>query len=235
MLLKDKVVVITGASDGIGRETALRLAREGAQLALIARNEEKLQAVERECKNNGSPHVQYYSVDMTDTDKLEEMVKFIVNDFGGIDVLVNIAGVWQKLNYLEDILAEEVDKVLAINLNAVIHTTRLILPYLKEKDEAAIINFASRSGVTAQPGQTIYCASKWGVHGLTEVLKEDLKDTGVRVAAIYAAGIKTGLLDRAGDKINTDEFTDPADIAETICFMLSRPPKIWLHDVRITY
>lgn len=235
MLLKDKVVVVTGASDGIGRETSLRIAREGVHLALIARSEEKLQTVEQECRNNGSPHVQYYSVDMTDTDKLEEMVGYIAKDFNGIDALVNIAGVWQKLNYLEDIPAKEVDKVLAINLNAVIHTTRLILPHLKEKEEAAIINFASRSGVTAQPGQSIYCASKWGVHGLTEVLKEDLKGTGVRVAGIYAAGIRTGLLDRAGDKINMDEFSDPADIAETIYFMLSRPPKIWLHDVRITY
>ena len=100
---------------------------------------------------------------------------------------------------------------------------------------AAIINFASRSGFSAQPGQTIYCASKWGVRGFTEVLKEDLKDTKVRVAALYPAGIKTKILEKAGDKISTDEYSDPADIANVIAFMLSQPDNLWLHEVRITY
>ncbi len=85
------------------------------------------------------------------------------------------------------------------------------------------------------PGQTIYCASKWGVRGFTEVLKEDLKDSTVRVAGVYPAGIKTRILEKAGDHISSHEFPDPKDIAEVISFMLSRPPKIWLHEVRITY
>lgn len=235
MNLHEKVVLITGASDGIGRETAIRLAKEGVKLALVARNQEKLAEVNKACLASGAAKALYYTCDITDTKALETTIKQINADFNGINVLLNIAGVWQKLNFIENISVEEVDRVIAINLTALIHTTRLAMPYLKEAEEAAVINFVSRSGTDAMPGQSIYCASKWGVRGFTEVLKEDLKDTKVRAAGIYPKGIKTKILEKAGDSINMDEFTEPADIAETIAFMLTRPPKLWLHEVRISY
>lgn len=235
MNLKDKVAVVTGASDGIGCETAIKLAGVGVSLALVARNEEKLKEVLKECQAAGSPKAAYYPCDLTSNAEVEAAVQKICSELGKVNILLNIAGVWQKLNFLEDISKEEVDNVIKVNLIAPIQLTRLLLPVLKEQDEAAIINFVSRSGVTAQPGQTMYCASKWGMYGFTEVLKEDLKQTKVRVAGLYPAGIKTGLLDKAGDKIDTSLYSDPKDIADTIVFMLTRPASLWLHDVRITY
>lgn len=235
MTLRNKVVVVTGASDGIGREVALRLAKENVKLALVARNKEKLDDTVKKVSDNGSPNAIAYTCDLLDNRQIDETVKKIITHFKEVDALVNIAGVWQKMNYLENISDEEIDKVISTNLSALIHITRHMLPHLKEQKEAAIINLSSRSGVQALPGQTIYCASKWGVRGFTEVLKEDLKDTTVRVAGIYPAGIRTRILEKAGDPIATHEFTDPKDIAEVVVFMLSRPPKIWLHEVRITY
>jgi NADP-dependent 3-hydroxy acid dehydrogenase YdfG len=235
MELKDKVAVVTGASSGVGREIALRLAKEGVRLALIARDKERLAKVSQEAVSLGSPKVQIYECDLRYNEILKLTVQKIVSDFGRVNILINNAGIWQKLTYLENMTEDLIDDVIATNLTAVIHTTRLVLPSLKEQSEAAIINISSRSGVTAQPGQTIYCASKWGVRGFTEVLKEDLRNTKVRVAGVYPAGIATDLLDKAGDRIQIDNYSDPKDIAETIVFMLSRPEKIWLHEVRIEY
>ena len=235
MLLKDKVAVITGASDGIGKEIALRLAKEGVKLALIARGKEKLDAVISEASGMGSPQSVSYTCDLTDDKQVESTIKQIAAHFNSINILVNIAGVWQKMNYVEDIPPEEIRKVVDINLTALIMVSKFTIPHLKQQKDAAIINMSSRSGVQGMDGQTIYCASKWGVRGFTEVLKKDLKQTNVRVAGLYPAGIKTRILEKAGDRISTDEYTDPKDIAETVCFMLSRPPKIWLHEVRIVY
>lgn len=235
MDLRGKTAVITGASDGIGKETAIRLASENLNLALIARSEDKLKEVESECKTKGCENVKYYCCDLTNNEQLQATVQKITSDFATIDILINIAGIWQKLSFLENIPEEEVEKVIAINLTSPIQLTRLLLPYLKERPESAIINFVSRSGVTARPGQTIYCASKWGLYGFTETLKVDLEDSNIRVAALYPAGIKTKILEKAGDKISMDHYSDPKDIADVIAFMLTRPKNLWLHDVRIVY
>mgnify|MGYP001584392996 FL=1 len=142
---------------------------------------------------------------------------------------------WQKLNLLEDVPEKEIDSVIKTDLLGMIHITRLVLPILKQQEEAIIINDSSKSGVTAQPGQSVYSAAKWGVRGFTEVLKEDLKGTNVRVAGIYQGGTNTGMFDKVGENLNQEEFIKPEDLADVIIFMLSRPPRIWLHDVRVEY
>lgn len=234
MQLKDKVTVITGASDGIGREIALRLAKAEVQTVLVSKNESKLQGVVEEIVGQGGK-ARYYVCDIRDNGQIKEVVQKIVSDFGRVEILINNAGIWQKLNYLEDIDEEEIEGVIRTNLVGMIQMTRVVLPHLKEAEEAAIINVSSRSGVTAQPGQAIYCASKWGVRGFTEVLKVDLKDTKIRVAGIYQGGVATKLLEKAGDKITTEKYTDPKDIADLVSYMLSRPEKMWLHEVRVEY
>ena len=97
MKLKDKVVVITGASDGIGRQIALRLAKECTKLALIARNEERLRNTVDEATSFGASEAKFYSCDLRNTEKLESVANKIISDFGHVDILINNAGVWQKL------------------------------------------------------------------------------------------------------------------------------------------
>jgi len=88
----------------------------------------------------------------------------------------------------------------------------------------------------ARPEQSVYCASKFGVYGFTEVLKLDLKGTNIRVAGLYQGGTNTQLFSKANELDKPlDNFTDPADLADIIVFMLTRPPKLWIHDIRITY
>lgn len=231
MQLKNKTAVITGASDGLGREIALKLAKEGVNLVLIARNQEKLEAVKAECLQNGAPKVDIYPVDIRDTPELKKVLEQIKT----VDILINNAGIWQKVGPLEEIEESVVDDVIATNLTAMIHCTQLLLPKLKKQPEAAIINISSRSGVTTPAGQSVYVASKWGVTGFTEVLKNDLKETKVRVAGVYQGGTNTKMFEKTGENFPVNTFIDPKNLADVVVFMLSRPGQIWLHDVRVEY
>lgn len=231
MNLQNKTAVITGASDGLGREIALKLVKEKTNLVLIARNQEKLSEVEKECLNLGAVSVKNFAVDIRNTTDLKKVLGQLLN----VDILINNAGIWQKVGPLEEIEESVIDDVIATNLTAMIHATQLLLPALKSQPEAAIINISSRSGVTAPQGQSVYAASKWGVTGFTEVLKNDLKDTKIRVAGIYQGGTNTKLFEKAKQDFPIDTFIDPKDLADVIVFMLSRPEKIWLHDVRVEY
>ena len=233
MKLKNKIIVITGASDGIGKQIAFRLAKEGGKLALIARDEKRLAEVGKEAVKLGAVDVKIYVCDICQTDNLEIVIKSIISDFGTVDILINNAGIWQKLMPVDEISREVVDDVIETNLLSLIHTTRLLLPTLRLRDESAIINIISKSGVVAQEGQSVYTASKYGVRGFTEVLKADLKDTNIKVAGVYQSGTDTKMFEKTGENFPTDKFTNPSDLADVIAFMLTRPDNIWLHNVYI--
>jgi short-subunit dehydrogenase len=235
MKLKGKVAIITGASEGIGEQIALKLAPEGVNLALIARNKPNLHRAKQKASKLGSGKVEIYPCDIRITKNLEKTIKKIASDFKKIDILINVAGIWQKMMPIEKIKKEVVDDVIQTNLTALIHSTRLILPYLKKQKEAAIINVISKSGVVAQESQSVYTASKYGAHGFTEVLKADLKSSNIRVAGLYQSGTATKMFAKTGEKVPLEKFTNPADLAEVVLFMLSRPPKIWLHEVQVEY
>ncbi|MDI6785152.1 MAG: SDR family oxidoreductase [bacterium] len=234
MNLKNKIAVVTGASDGIGKEVCLKLAKEGVSLALIARDEERLDEVKNKCIELDSPKVESYVCDVSDNQKVNETVNKILVDFNNVDILLNIAGIWQELNLLENIPDEVIDSVIDIDLKGMIYMTKPLLKYFKEEDkEAIILNVSSRSGVTAQEGQNIYTAAKWGVTGFSESLKVDLKDSKIKVATIFQGGTNTEMFNKTGEHFDQDKFIKPGDLADIIVFMLSRPPQIWLHDARV--
>ncbi len=236
MKLKDAVVILTGASDGIGKSIALKLAREGCQLALIGRDANKLAAVLSEVQSLSHAHAITYSCDITDFTQLEKTVEQIKLDFPqGPNILINNAGIWHKKMDLDALDPLLIEHVIQTNLTSHIQLTRLILPGLRKAQYAALINVISRSGVTAQDGQSVYSASKWGMKGFTDVLRVDLKNTKIRIGAVYQGGTHTNLFEKAGETFSTDAFTEPDDLADVIVFMLSRPPKIWLPEVHVQY
>ena len=236
MDLKNKVAVVTGASDGIGRQVALKLAAEGVLLALIGRNEERLSKTKEECLALGSSKVECFVCDLSKIDQVKENVNRIISEFNSVDILLNIAGIWQKLNLLENISDEEIENVLDIDLKGMIFITKYLIKHFKDENkEATVLNVSSRSGVTAQEGQNIYTAAKWGVTGFSESLKADLKSSKVRVATVFQGGTNTDMFNKTGEHFDQDKFIKPEDLADVIVFMLSRPPQIWLHDVRVEY
>lgn len=235
MDLTNKIVVITWSSSGIWKEIVLRLAKENAVVVCVARNKEKLNDVCEQAIQNWAANAHAYSCDISDAQQLENTVTAILKDLWSIDILINNAWVRQKLSPLEAIDGSTVEKVIQTNLVGLIHCTRLFLPALQSRDEAAIINVSSKSWVTAQAWQSVYTASKYWVRWFTEVLKTDLKDSKVRVAGIYQSWTNTQMFNKTWEDFPIEKFTDPADLADVIAYMLALPEKIWLHDVRVQY
>ncbi|HWS48674.1 MAG TPA: SDR family oxidoreductase [Candidatus Methanoperedens sp.] len=237
MDIKNKNIVVTGASDGLGRATASKLAAQGSNLALVARNHDRLNSLVEELslKYPQQKFIAYFC-DISQLNQIKTTVKKIISDFEDIHILLNIAGIWQKMSPLENINVDDIQIIIQTNLVGLIQITNQLLPNLKNQSEAIIINDSSSSGIMPRPEQAVYCASKYGVTGFTEVLKVDLKGSNVRVAGLYQGGTNTQMFSKANDLDKPlNDFTDPNDLADVIVFMLTRPAKIWLHDIRVTY
>lgn len=237
MNLKNKVAVVTGASDGIGKQIAFKLASQGVTLALIARNVERLEEVRTKCLELGSSKVEIYVCDLKFKEQIKTTAEKVKSDFEKIEILINNAGIWQKVAQLEESSLENIEDVISTNLTGLVMLTNLILPELR-KQESSLINVSSHSGIEAKNGQSLYCASKWGVTGFTESLRLDLKESSVRVAGLYQGGTHTGLFEKANDPKDIElfsKYTKPKDLADVIVYMLSRPPQIWMHDVRVEF
>lgn len=237
MNISDKTIIVTGASGGIGKEISLALAKRGATLALIARNQTKLNEVLSEVITLGSNNSKAYGCDLQKLSDIKSTAKQILIDFPNEIVgLVNNAGVWQKKALLEDISDEMITDVIEIDLLGVIRFTKELIPALKKQPEAAIINISSRSGITASATQSVYSAAKWGVKGFTQVLKEDLADTNVHVSGIYQGGTNTQMFAKAGDVFPPEKlatFIPASELGELIAYMFTLPKQIWLSEVHV--
>ena len=233
MELRDKRILVTGGSDGIGKHICLKLAATGARLAILGRNAERLDAVAEACKEAGAPEALPLTCDLQDPAAIAEVASQVLESFGGLDILINNAGIWHKAGPLDTIAPEMLQATVQTNLTGLMQMTQAVLPALRENDEAIILNVVSKSGVVAQAGQSVYTATKYGVRGFTEVLKADEAETGVRVGGLYQSGTNTEMFAKAGEDVPNHIFTEPDDLADVVVFVLSRPPKLWIHDIRI--
>ena len=197
MRLNGAVVVITGASSGIGAATALAFARRGARLELGARRLEKLNAVAEKCRKAGSPDVNVRLLDVGQRASARAFIAATLRDHERLDVLVNNAGVgWRGA--LHEMPEEKVDELIATNLKGVINTTQSVLPWMLERRRGVIINVASVVGFRPAPYSAVYSATKHAIVGLSHALRGELSGTGVKVCVVYP-GVTAG----------TEFFKDP--------------------------
>jgi NADP-dependent 3-hydroxy acid dehydrogenase YdfG len=227
-MLKEKIFVVTGASDGIGKQIGMRLVKEHATVVFLGRDEARLKQ-----SAGSSP---FFVCDLRDNQITRDVAEHILKEFPIIDGLVNSAGIWHKTGNLETFSDQIILDVLRTNLEGMVMLTKHLLPALLKSDSGSIINVSSRSGYSAQEGQSVYSASKYGVRGFTEVLRLDLMNTNVRVAGIYQGGTNTNMFRKAGQHIpdeKYDEFIPPEEIADVVTYMLGLPKRIWLPEVRI--
>ena len=229
-----KTILITGSSDGIGRAVALELAKDKHKLLLLARDQSRLIEVKNLCEQNGAVSVSTHSVDVTKINEINKFTEEIKNE--SIDGLINCAGIWQKKADIDQISDDEILQVINTNLTGLILLTQKIVPFLRKSEQGFIINISSRSGHSAQEGQSVYSASKYGVRGFTEVLREDFKGTNIRVAGIYQGGTNTQMFNKAGEDFSNEKlstFIPAEELAKVIAFLVSRPNNIWLPEVRV--
>jgi short-subunit dehydrogenase len=189
--LKGAVVVITGASSGIGEAAALAFARKRSNLVLGARRLDELNAVAQKCRERGAPEVTVRRLDVGQRSEARAFVAAALRDHERIDVLVNNAGVgW--MGRLHEMGDEKVDELLATNLRGTITTTQAALPSMLAHGRGVIINVSSVVGFRAAPYSAVYSATKHAVVGFSHALRGELSGTGVKVCVVYPASTETG-------------------------------------------
>lgn len=226
-----KTILITGASDGIGKSIALKLSALKENLVLFGRDETKLTRVKTACEANGSKVVAY-AFDLTNDTEREAIVSEVIAS-QQVDVLINNAGVWHKVGDVTSLSEDKIHEVISLNLTAQILLTRQLLEQMRSRENSVIINIISKSGITAQAGQSVYSATKYGKRGFTDVLREDTKREPIRIGAVYQSGTNTDMFKKAGDDFPVDTFTGPDDLADVVVFMLTRPARLWINEVRV--
>ena len=196
-----KTAVITGAGSGMGRYLAVLLARAGANVAICDVNEETLNdtaTMVRQYNVALSTHV----VDMGNMDQIETLPDEVVAQHGAVDLVFNNAGVTVGSSF-DNMTEEDWDWVMNINLNGVVKSSRVFLPLLKDRPEAALVNTSSIFGMIAVAGQSVYHATKFGVRGFTESLAKEHKDSKVQVHCVHPGHVGTNII--SNSRINADD------------------------------
>jgi short-subunit dehydrogenase len=232
MNIAHKTILISGASDGIGRSIALCLAKQDVNLILLGRDKSKLEEVKNNCETNGS-RANIYAFDLTNKTSLNAVAQSI-KEAGPVDVIVNNAGVWHKSTPLGRLEVETIESVINTNLTAQILLTRQFIDGMVDR-ETAIINIVSSAGMQGKAGRTAYAASKFGMRGFTEALRDETYSNSIRIGAIFQGGTNTQMFAKADEAMQLDKYTNPDDLAEVVLFMLTRPAKLWLNEVQVTY
>ncbi|UIJ33788.1 SDR family oxidoreductase [Allobranchiibius sp. GilTou73] len=231
----DKVAVITGASSGIGASTARALAAAGYTVALIARRAERIEALAGEL-DNGSIAI---AADVTDRDTLVAAAGRVEKELGRVDVLLNNAGV-MLLGPFDAERRDDYKQMLDVNLLGAITATEVFLPLLRAGGGGDLVNLSSVAGRTARPGNGVYAATKWGLNGWSEALRQELQPD-VRVIVIEPGAVATELTDhitheetkRGAEKMYEQMAITPEDIAEIIAFAVTRPKSVSLNEILV--
>ncbi|MCA9630975.1 MAG: SDR family oxidoreductase [Myxococcales bacterium] len=189
---KGRVAVITGAASGIGRATALELARAGCHVALADLNEAGLESVRKEAEQLGV-RVTSHRLDVSDLKQMEHFVEAVMEAHGGVNILVNNAGVAATSRF-EDQELGDYEWLVGINFWGVVYGCKLFLPHLKQADEAHIVNLSSMFGLSGIPTQSAYCATKFAVRGFSESLWVELSPHGIGVTSVHPGMIATNIV-----------------------------------------
>lgn len=241
MKLKDKIIIITGASSGLGEALAYKVAEEGARIALVARSEERLRKVkQRIIKNKGQ--AKYFVCDIRNVDDIQKTVSEIFKKFGHVDILVNDAGIWTD-DSVEKNKPQLRKDALETNTYGNIEFTYAVLPYFQKLNKGYIFNVISTSGVNDWDNTfcKAYAATKWAMTGFTKALRDSLKSTKIKVTSFFPGGMDTELFATSGrtDKDNKPLHNQPwmmkkEDVADIIVFALTRPDDVLMERIVVT-
>jgi len=213
MIFKDKTVVITGGSEGVGAACARLFADAGANLMLVARGKKKLEAIAEELRDK--TRVEIFAMDVADTEACVNLFKKADFEFGRVDILVNNAGHHVRAPF-EEIAADELAMTIDVNLRAPVVLTRLAIPHIREAGGGAIINVGSLAGRTMVPGSAAYAASKAGLRSLTYSVAEELHGSKIKLGVVAPGPIDTGFIMDDIDSTTDLVFSQPMSSAEEV-------------------
>lgn len=226
--MQDKVVVVVGATGGIGSAVAHKLAKSGASLAIAARDSTRLDALANELPTE----VLSVPCDITDPQQVEVLMQKTLSRFGQIDALVNVAGagILKQWNKLEP---ADLDAMLDLNLKGNFYTSQAAANAMKERKTGHICNVVGILGKHSMPMAAAYCASKFGVVGFTKCMADELRRYGIKFTIFYFGGIDSPFWDRVSLKVDRSKMLTPETAANAIIFALSADPQAVPMEINI--
>ena len=240
MKLNNKVIIVTGASSGIGKATAIKLAKNGASVVLTSRSEDKLEEIKEAIeKNNGKALV--VTCDVTSKDDFSKLVEKTIQEFGTVNAIINNAGL-MPLSYIEKFKTDEWEKMVDVNIKGVLNGIAAVLPTLIENKGGNIINISSTAAYNYFPGGAVYCATKSAVKMFSEGLRKEITPKyGINVTSIEPGAVNTDLLSTITDEDIKEELKqmkemtslEAEDIADAIFYTLTQPERVNVNDVHI--
>jgi len=237
-----KIALITGATSGIGRSTAIKLAENNFNLILTGRRVDLLDALKREIEVKYKRDVLTLNFDIRVKESVDKAIESLPERWQKIDVLVNNAGLAVGLNHIQDGDVDDWERMIDTNVKGLLYITRKVTPIMVERGKGHIVNIGSIAGTQIYENGNVYCASKHAVHAISQGMRLDMLKHGIKVTEIRPGLIETefSLVRFKGDKEMAKKPYDgltplfAEDIAETILFVLTRPDHVCINDLEIT-
>ena len=235
--LERRVVVITGASSGLGEATARHLSAQGATVVLGARRADRIQALANELNGSGAKSLAV-ATDVTHSDQVQRLVDAAVETYGRIDVMLNNAGLMPH-SPLERLKIEDWDQMIDVNIKGVLYGIAAALPYMKEQKSGHFINVSSVAGHKVRTGGVVYAATKHAVRVISEGLRMEVKPYNIRTTVISPGALDTELVDRITEpdiresvRKMAGEIALPADtFARMVAFVISQPEEVDVNEI----
>jgi len=235
--IEGKVVVITGASSGLGEAAARHLSAHGASLVLGARRADRLQSLARELTERGGRALAI-ETDVTHCDQVKRLVDMAVQTFQRIDVMINNAGLMPQ-SLLERLKIDEWDRMIDVNIKGVLYGVAAALPHMQSQKSGHFINVSSVAGHKVRPGGTVYSATKHAVRVISEGLRQEVKPYNIRTTVISPGAVDTELPNTITDPVvaeNMRKFYDdiaisPDSFAQAVAFAMSQPPDVDINEI----
>jgi NADP-dependent 3-hydroxy acid dehydrogenase YdfG len=232
--LDGNVAIVTGASSGIGLAVARRFLEEGADLVVVARRGERLEAFADDARNAGRRCV-VITGDVREEETARQTVERALDELGKIDILVNNAGIGIYGNLVET-SADDFDQMMDTNMRSTFLFTRHTVPSMLERGSGAIINVASMAGVMGFAGEAAYCATKFAQVGFTQALDRELRPRGIKVGAVCPGGVRTEFAigtGRTEEGVAASGMLDPDDVAQAVLLMATQPEGARITEIRM--
>jgi 3-oxoacyl-[acyl-carrier protein] reductase len=230
--LENKTAVVTGASQGIGKSIAMELADAGANVVLVARTREKLEAVAEKIETDSNGSALVAPTDLTREESIINLVATVEQDCGRLDILVNNAGQTLSRTLAETTCADW-DQVIATNARSAFLLCRESVRLLRGAQPGYIVNISSVVGVKGYPKQIAYTASKHALRGMSIAMAEELREENIRVHVICPGGVLTEMVDSVRPDIKKDELILPEEIAELVRYLVTHEGKGVVDEIRI--
>ncbi|PWK20438.1 SDR family NAD(P)-dependent oxidoreductase [Xanthomarina spongicola] len=233
-----KIALITGATSGIGRATAHEFANHGIHLILCGRREERLETIKKALKKQ--TEVYTLNFDVKDKNETFKAIESLPDEFKNIDILINNAGNAHGLDSIQSGNTDDWDAMMDINVKGLLYVSKAVIPNMTNRKTGHIINIGSSAGKEVYPKGNVYCASKHAVLAITEGMRIDLNEYGIKVCAINPGLVETEFsqVRFKGDAIADNVYKgykalQPQDIAEIIYFAITRPPHVNIADLLV--